>query len=90
LWQPEEVENWRVGAHIPGMSNVYVGMPMVEVVTPDGKKELWAVAAPHREAVTIVQQYVPPGSAIYPTHRRLPGSQKMQGFGPREARRVEP
>jgi hypothetical protein len=85
LWQPEEVENWRVGAHIPGMSNVYVGMPMVEVVTPDGKKELWAVAAPHREAVTIVQQYVPPGSAIYPTHRRLPVSQKMQGLGPREA-----
>jgi hypothetical protein len=63
---------------------------MLEVVTPDGSKQLWAVAAPHREAVTIVQQYVPPGSAIYPTHRRLPVSLKMQGFRPREARRIEP
>lgn len=41
---------------------------MVEVVTPDGTKELWAVAALNDRAVTIVQQHVPPGSAIYPTH----------------------
>ena len=63
---------------------------MVEVVRPDGTKELWAVAAPHDRAVMIVQQHVPPGSAVYPTHRRLPFSTKMQGLRPLEARKVEP
>ena len=72
------------------MSNVRIGMPMLEVVTPDGSKELWAVAAPHSEAAMIVQQYVPPGSAIYPTYRRNAVSQRMQGFRPLEARRIEP
>jgi hypothetical protein len=84
------VANERFREHIMAMTNDFVGMPMLEVVTPSGAKELWAVAAPHDEAVSIVEREVPAGSIVRPTNRRLPVSPKMERFGPYEARRVEP
>jgi hypothetical protein len=77
-------------AHIPIMANTFVGMPMVEVVAPDGSTELWAAAVAHRVAVSVVQKAVPEGYIARTTNRRLPVSSRLEGFRPGEVRKVEP
>jgi hypothetical protein len=65
-------------------------MPMVEVVTPDGQKELWAAATGHSHAVDAVRNAIPANHVATLTSRRLPHSPKMEGFHYGEVRRVEP
>jgi hypothetical protein len=69
---------------------VYVGMPMVEVVSPDGRKELWAAAVAHDDAVEAVRKAIPADYAAKATSRRLPLGPRMEGFRYGEVRRVEP
>jgi hypothetical protein len=71
------------------MTNTYVPMPMVEVILPDGRVELWAVAAHRDEALSIVKDLVPIGSLIKPSATLFP-FRKMDVFQSGEARRVEP
>lgn len=63
---------------------------MVAVVTPDGLKELWAVASSHAEAVAVVKKMVPEGSKAELTSRRLPTGPRTEGIPFGQARRVEP
>jgi hypothetical protein len=72
------------------MANTFVGMPMVEVVAPDGRTELWAAAVAHSEAVAAVQTAVPEGYIARATNRRLLVGPKLEGFRRGEVRRVEP
>jgi hypothetical protein len=83
------VENGRSSAHISGMTNTYVPMPMVEVTLPDGRVELWAVAAHPDDALSIVKDLVPVGSFVKPSARLFPFG-KMDVLRSGEARRVEP
>ena len=80
---------WATGVHISGMTNAYVPMPMVEVTLPDGRVELWAVAAHPDDALSIVKDLVPVGSFLKPSARLFP-FKKMDVFQSGEARRVEP
>ena len=84
-----EVEKGRLGMHISGITNAYVPMPLVEVTLPDGRPELWAVAAHPDDALSIVKDLVPVGSFIKPSERLFP-FRKMDVFRSGEARRVEP
>jgi hypothetical protein len=68
--------------------NVRVGMPTVEVVTPEGCKQLWAAALPHNKAVAAVQGAMPPGCITRPSNQRLPVGPLMEGFRYGEVRRV--
>jgi hypothetical protein len=72
------------------MANVYVGIPMVEVVTPDGTKELWAAAMAHDDAVAAVQRAIPADRVARLTNRRLPIGGRLEGIRYGEVRRVEP
>ena len=72
------------------MANTLVGMPMVEVVAPDGTIELWAAAVAHSEAVAAVQKVIPADYVARSTSRRVPVSPKLEGFRRGEVRKVEP
>jgi hypothetical protein len=63
---------------------------MVEVVSPEGTKELWAVAARHDEAVAIVRSHIARDHTAQLTNQRPPISLQMQGLSYGEARRVKP
>jgi hypothetical protein len=65
------------------MANTFVGKPMVEVVTPDGTKELWAAAVAHKEAVAAVQKAIPAGSTVRLSNRRFPVGPRVEGFSRR-------
>jgi hypothetical protein len=67
----------------------YTPMPMVEVILPDGRVELWAVATHPGDALSIVKDLVPVGSFIKPSARLFP-FRKMDVLQSGEARRVEP
>ena len=80
----------RLGSYSLSMANAFGGMPMVEVVAPDGTTELWAAAVAHRVAVAVVQKAVPEGYVARATNRRLPVSPRLDGFRPGEVRKVQP
>jgi len=48
-------KNGRATAHIPKMSNVRTGMPLVEVTAPDGQKSLWVAVVAEANAVAAVK-----------------------------------
>jgi hypothetical protein len=79
-----------LGSYSLSMANTFGGMPMVEVVAPDGTTELWAAAVAHRVAVAVVQKAVPEGYVARATNRRLPVSPRLDGFRPGEVRKVQP
>jgi hypothetical protein len=79
-----------LGSYSLSMTNTFGGMPMVEVVAPDGTTELWAAAVAHRVAVPVVQKTVPEGYVARAMNRRLPVSPRLDGFRPGEVRKVQP
>jgi hypothetical protein len=51
-----------VATHIRRMKNAYVGMPIVEVVAPDGTKSFWAAAVGHGVAVDVPKPEISPNT----------------------------
>lgn len=79
-----------LGSYSFSLTNTFGGMPMVEVVAPDGTTELWVAAVAHRVAVAVVQKAVPEGYIARATNRRLPVSPGLDQFRPGEVRKVQP
>lgn len=63
---------------------------MVEVTAPDGSKEFWVAAVPHKDAVAAVQKAIPAGYGAELSLRRLPFGPKLEGLRAGEVRKVEP
>ena len=72
------------------MGRARVRMPMVEVVAPDGRWELWAAAVERSRAVSAVQQTLPVGYVAKPSSQRLSVSSRMGGCRYGEVRKVRP
>ena len=64
-------------------------MPMVEVIAPDGSRELWAVASGRHHAVGIVQKLAPPGHIAKASYIRVPMTKELECLKWGEARRVK-
>ena len=71
------------------MTNVR-GMPMFEVIGPDGSSELWVVAAAHHQALDIVKRSVPANCTAVLSATRLPFGDELRGMKYGEAREVSP
>ena len=63
---------------------------MVEVVTPDGSKQFWAVASAHHQAVDIVAGLIQAGCTATLSKQRAPMSEALRSMRFGEARMVEP
>jgi hypothetical protein len=72
------------------MKNAYVGMPMVEVVAPDGTKSFWAAAVGHGVAVEAVRKVIPTDHIAALSSRRLPVGPETEGMRRGEVRKVSP
>jgi hypothetical protein len=67
-----------------------VGMPRVEVVAPDGSREIWVVAVEHSKALDAVKRKLPLGY----TARLVSGSEyqrtsRMKGLHYGQMRKIE-
>jgi len=84
-------------SHIQGMTkdlspeNI-TRIPVVEVVAPDGRVELWAVVSVHDEAVAIVQKRVPADHVVRYAGVLLPNVKikDRRRLWPGDAVRIEP
>ena len=90
MWQSSGVANGRFPAHIRTMRNVYVGMPMVEVVAPDGSKSLWAAAVTHDDAVAAVKKAIPADHVAKLSNRRITLNHRMEGLRLGQVCKVKP
>jgi len=82
------VENGRLGCYFRDGKCLHSNADG-EVILPDGRVELWAVADHPDDALSIVKDLVPVGSFIKPSATLFPFG-KMDVFQSGEARRVEP
>jgi hypothetical protein len=60
------------------MPNVRIGMPIVEVIAPDGSKSLWAAAVAHKSAVEAVKKVIPSDHVAVLSMQRLPLREGMR------------
>ena len=72
------------------MANTGVGIPMVEVVRPGGKTELWAAALAHDQAVAAVQSIIPADCNAKLSYERLLVNTVLKGLRHGEVRKVWP
>jgi hypothetical protein len=56
----------------PGMVVIPAGMPLVEVIAPDGTKSVWAAAVSPSHAVAAVRQLIPADHVAELSNKRLP------------------
>jgi hypothetical protein len=68
-----------------------VGMPIVEVIAPDGSRELWVAAVEHSKAVAAVRRKLPPGHiAKLRTAQGYRRNSRMEGFHYGQVRKIQP
>jgi hypothetical protein len=72
------------------MANTRFAIPMVEVTAPDGRKEYWAAALAHKDAVAAVRAAIPADHMAELSLRRLPFGPKLEGLRRGEVRKVQP
>jgi hypothetical protein len=72
------------------MPKIPSGVPLVEVIAPDGSKSLWAAAFGQKIAVEVVQMFVPPDHIAKFSGQRLPVVPVLEGIRRGEVRKVEP
>jgi hypothetical protein len=72
--------------HISRMPKTPSGIPLIEVIAPDGSKSLWAAAVGRKIAVKIVQS---DHIAKFSGHR-LPVDPALAGIRRGDVRKVEP
>jgi hypothetical protein len=70
------------------VSKARSGIPLVEVVKPDGSKEFWVVASAHHQALDIVTGLISAGCTATISNQRIPISRALHGMSFGEARRV--
>jgi hypothetical protein len=66
------------------------GIPLIEVIAPDGSKSLWAAAVGRKIAVKIVQKLVPSDHIAKFSGHRLPVDPALAGIRRGDVRKVEP
>jgi hypothetical protein len=70
------------------MPKIYSGVPLVEVIAPDGSKSFWAAAVGQKFAVKVVQMFVPPDHIAKFSGQRLPVDPVLEGIRRGEVRKV--
>jgi hypothetical protein len=63
-------------------------IPIVEVITPDGRKSLWVAAVAKAKAVAAVKEVIPPDYVATLTKQRLTITRKSVVLRRGEVRRV--
>jgi hypothetical protein len=72
------------------MPKIPSGIPLVEVIAPDGSKSFWAAAVGQKVAVEVVLKFVPSGHTAKFSGRRLPVDPALGGIRRGDVRKVEP
>ena len=63
------------------------GASIVEVTTPDGRREYWAAAVPYHKAIEAVRKMIPADHVAELSLFRLP--LKLERLSPGEVRKVD-
>jgi hypothetical protein len=72
------------------MPKIPSGVPLVEVLAPDGSKSFWAAAVGQKVAVEVVKKFVPSDHIAKFSGQRLPVVSVLKGIRRGEVRKVEP